>query len=338
MLVFDTNQLRHVLPGKPALPMMKAAANRTGHTLAITDIVCREVVRQRREDLKSRIKKVRAAIDDLNGLLPAGRRIPDPLEPFGFTPRDAKAVDQQVEAFRAALSKDFQILVTDGKDALEALFREADRKAPCKPSGEGGRDTAIFLTAVRAAADPDRDPDSGAALPLIFVSGDKAFAAPGDPNQPAPDLLADIGDRDVVICPDVFSALTRMGFPSTQVDPAPIIESEDFRKWLRAAILAESGPLLNPVDIEAVNGAAEVTLPQLVERGKWGRQCSGDGLTMTSVEGRWSFKVITLKQPSPLVDDLGFEVSADLTLLIVQDAAGNLLGLQLSPMTISAPL
>lgn len=51
MLLFDTNQLRQVYPGSLSLRLLTAASRRTGHRLAITDIVLEEAVRQRRDDL-----------------------------------------------------------------------------------------------------------------------------------------------------------------------------------------------------------------------------------------------------------------------------------------------
>jgi hypothetical protein len=78
MLVLDSNQLRHVLPGNPALLMVKAAAHRGGHTLATTDIVLHEVLRWHREELHLKIKALRAAVREVNTLMPPGLTIPDP--------------------------------------------------------------------------------------------------------------------------------------------------------------------------------------------------------------------------------------------------------------------
>lgn len=46
MIALDSNQLRQVLPGSPALKLFTVAAKRDSHTLATTDVVIPEVIRQ----------------------------------------------------------------------------------------------------------------------------------------------------------------------------------------------------------------------------------------------------------------------------------------------------
>jgi hypothetical protein len=270
MLVFDSNQLRHVLPGNPALLMLKAAARRSGHSLATTDIVMREVLRQHRDDLNLKIKILRTSLREVNLLMPPGYRLQDP--PAGIMPRGVHLDGFETEMIAQALRDEFRVLVTEPDDALEALFGEADRRPPCKSSGEGGRDTAIFLTALRAAEHPDIGPD-GRALPLLFVSQDKAFSDAADRDRPAPGLLADVGGRSVIICRDVVSALTQMGFPHSELNPTDIISRVDFLEMLRDAMLETRGSIFSSTSSARVSGTLRPHLPRLMERGRWARQC-----------------------------------------------------------------
>lgn len=346
MIVFDSNQLRRILPGNPALLLVKEAAKRSGHTLATTDIVIHEVVRQHGEALNAKVKQLTTAIKEMNALMPPQRRISDPLPTIGFhrynpgssTIGYGRAVQKETDAFRTALHDEFRILTTAAEDALESLFREADRRPPCKSSGEGGRDSAIFLTALRHADDLDQGP-GGQALPLVFVSEDKVFSDSGSANgRPAPGLQSDIGERNILVCPDVVAALAAMGFPHSELNPAPIIERDDFREMLKDAMLEAAGPFLRPAVVSRIEGAVEVELPRLAEGGKWARQCSDGTLTMTTVDGRWTSRVITKRLENPRRSEFaGFRLSANATALIMQDATGEVIEAQFSPMTISSP-
>jgi len=313
VIVFDSNQLRHVLPGNPALLMVKAAAHRSGHTLATTDIVMREVVRWYGEELHQRLKALRAAVREVNTLMPQGRSIIDPAH--GILPRGI-ANEFQSTRMEKLLREELRILVTAPADALEALFREADRRSPCKANGEGARDAAIFLTALRAADPPDVGPD-GQALPLVFVSQDKAFSDTADRSRPAPGLLADVGDRSVVVCPDVVSALSQMGFPHSELNPKDIINRQDFLEMLRDAILDSCGSNFSPTSSAMLSGSLVPHLPTLLDRGRWARQCSSNGMTMTSVEGEWGCKVDVRRQGA---SDGFYYLTADISALIVQSS------------------
>lgn len=327
MLVLDSNQLRHVLPGNPALLMVKAAAHRGGHTLATTDIVLHEVLRWHREELHLKIKALRAAVREVNTLMPPGLTIPDP--PRGVLPRGI-AGGFETKRLEEALREDFRVLVTEPADALEALFREANRRPPCKANGEGARDAAIFLTALRAYEPQDKGPD-GQDLPLLFVSQDKAFSDAADRSRLAPGLLADAGDRSVVICADVVSALSQMGFPYIELDPKEIISRTDFLEILRNAMLDSMGSNFSPTSSAMLSGSLVPHLPQLRERGRWARQCSADGMTMTSVEGSWSCTVDVIRLGAP---DGFFYLSADISALVVQDSDGNVIEAEFAPMSV----
>jgi hypothetical protein len=95
---------------------------------------------------------------------------------------------------------------------MDALEREADRRPPCKPNGQGARDTAIYLTALRAArrsgnlgsAQDKHTREAGGATsgsrpPVIFVSEDKGFSDPQDRTAFAPELYREIGDARLVL-------------------------------------------------------------------------------------------------------------------------------------------
>ena len=327
MLVFDSNQLRHMLPGNPSLLMVKAAAQRSGHTLATTDIVMHEVIRWHREELQLKIKALRSAVREVNTLMPPRHTIADP--PQGILPRGF-ADGFETKQMEQALREELRILVTQPADALEALFREADRRSPCKANGEGARDAAIFLTALRASDPPDVGPD-GRALPLVFVSQDRAFSDTADRARPAAGLLADVGERAVVICTDVVSALAQMGFPHAELNPKDIIGRTDFREMLRDAMLEACGANFSPTSSAMLSGALVPRLPQLRDRGRWARQCSTDGMTMTSVEGSWSCTVDVRRQGG---SDGFYYLSADVSALITQDSDGNVVEAQFAPMSV----
>lgn len=73
MIVLDSNQLRQVLPGSPALKLFTVAAKRDSHTLATTDVVIPEVIRQCGVLLaRCKVKAWRRRAE------PFGERAPDP--------------------------------------------------------------------------------------------------------------------------------------------------------------------------------------------------------------------------------------------------------------------
>jgi predicted nucleic acid-binding protein len=69
VILLDTNQLHRVRLGNPTLTLLSAAAHRRGHTLAITDIVLREAVRQYREEFARARKALEVAQRDLRACL-----------------------------------------------------------------------------------------------------------------------------------------------------------------------------------------------------------------------------------------------------------------------------
>jgi len=122
MIVLDSNQLRYVLPGKPALKLLEVAAKQAGHTLATTDVVIREVTRQQREVLTDAIARLRTAQRAFNKeARPAKKLTGNPFDKL-----TAAFIDEEVGSFETALRKRFHVLET--------------ARMPCQPlpSGCGG--------------------------------------------------------------------------------------------------------------------------------------------------------------------------------------------------------
>jgi len=341
VIVFDTNQLRRALPGSPALVMLKAAADLSGHTLAITDIVLSEAVRQRRDELRKQIREVGASHREFNKLVRPASRTSDPLAGAGMFSHQLHPERAEVAYFEAGIRSNFRVLETDPDDAREALFREADRRPPCKANGEGGRDTAIFLTALRATASADLGRD-GRTLPVIFVTEDSAFSDAKDRGSLAPGLLGDVAGRDLVLKPDVVQTLAAIGYPTSWVDPSPITDRDEFGDLLREAL---EGPVLEGLSAEyppSLLARAALERPNFTSSGK-APQCLGEGLTMTTVTLRWWGVVlndgqvpasvrewIQAKQLPESLTFGGFHRDGEATALVVQDAAGAILSAQFS--------
>lgn len=176
--------------------------------------------------------------------------------------RPERPTDLETEHFEAVLRQAVRVLPTDPEDALEALEREADRRPPCKANGEGGRDTAIYLTALRAARGgdglasakanaADQPTSNGRPLPVIFVTEDKGFSDPQDRTAFAPVLREEIADAPLSLCLDIVSALSGIGYPSSWVDAKSITEREDFLALLREAVTRETLDMLSPAPLEA---------------------------------------------------------------------------------------
>ncbi|MEU9631574.1 PIN domain-containing protein [Streptomyces luteogriseus] len=343
MIILDTNQLRRVLPGNPTLTLLSEAARRCGHTLAITDIVLREAARQHREGLAQAQKALESAQRELNKYVRPASRIVS-------TTWSGQPSELETDFFEAALRQAFIILPTDPEDALEALEREADRRPPCKANGEGGRDTTIYLTALRTARN-DSDPESvqakiasqsggGRPLPVIFVTEDKGFSDPQDRSAFAPELREEVGDAPLTLRLDVVSALAEIGYPSSWVDAKIITEREDFLTLLRPVVTGATIGMLSPAPPDAFPEWFRVRPLRL--RGKIGkaRQCKGNGLTLSTVTGTWSSSIVTPNRPdglrpSSLKGDYLLRVLADCTVLVVQDEDGKVLEADVSSITVT---
>lgn len=262
-----------------------------------------------------------------------------------------RPTELETDFFEAKLRDAFNVLPTEPEDALEALEREADRRPPCKANGEGGRDTTIYLTALRAAR-RDNDLESvqakiagksdtvGRPLPVIFVTEDKGFSDPQDRGTFALALRDEIGEAPLVLRLDIVAALAEIGYPSAWVDAKAITEREDFQSILRDVITHETLSMLSPAPRAAFPEWVRVRPPRL--RGKIGkaRQCRGDGLTLSTLTGTWSSGIFTGNRPDGLTPpslkgDYRLGVTANGTALVVQDESGAVVEAEFSSMSVT---
>ena len=312
VIVFDSNQLRTVLPGKPAFGLLEAAARRAGHTLATTDVVIREVTRQRREDLTTAIAQLTKAQKTFNKIAPPTKR----LEGGPFDKLTERFVDDDLEDFKAGLHRTFHVLETTPDDALEALLREADHTAPCL-TGVEGRDASIWLTALRALGSLETTGD-GQVLPTIFVSKDGTFC--GADDQIAPSLLKDVPNgAEVLLRREVIAVMETLGFPTKWKDVSAITDSPEFQEAVIADVARAGGPILL-----GHLGTETMTPPRLTS--PRGQQCHGENATLTSVSGEWEFQV-NPGEPSPDPAETqppGYTVRVTGEALVTQDESGSI--------------
>ncbi|MEU0663784.1 PIN domain-containing protein [Streptomyces lavendulocolor] len=311
MIVLDANQLRQVLPGKPALKLLKAAAQRSGHTLATTDIVIREVTRQRREELTTAIAQLTKAQRTFNNVASPDNQ----LAGGPFDKLTKEFIEAELKRFKSGLQA-FHILETTPEDAREALLREADHTAPCL-TGVEGRDASIWLTALRASRSPELTPGEEA-LPTIFVSEDATFC--GADDQIASSLLKDVPDgTEVLLQRTVIAVMGTLGFPIQWNDVSTITDSPEFHEALVAAVAIAGGPiLLGHLDTETM------TPPRLAS--PRGQQCHGEDTTLTSVRGEWTFQVLLGESSSDPAGNRkpGYTVQVGGEALVTQDRSGSI--------------
>jgi hypothetical protein len=294
VIIIDSNQIRFVLPHSPALKLFSAVAQRAGHTLATTDIVLREVVRQHRESLTSATNEYRRAHRALNELLPPTKRLPSTPQALENGLRRTRSISVSVEHFEADLRDSFIVLPTAPEDALAALKLEADHKEPGL-NGAGARDASIWLTAVRAAASRETD-SKGRRLPVIFVSSDGDFTAPGKSRDLAPHLInEDTRSGRLILKSTVVDAMDAFGYPHQLVDAEEITQRDDFQQIL-VDVVTTSADLPRRQQEQMLDAEVDV---QLIS-GQKGRRCSGDGATLTTVTARWSVRFVFERLPRRL--------------------------------------
>lgn len=314
MIVLDSNQLRFVLPGSPALGLFSAVAERAGHTLATTDTVIREVVRQRRDDLAAALTAFVNARREANRILPSGDRIS--AVSFPDRMQEAKA-KEAIASFEADLRGIFEVLPVAPEDAVTALEMEADQRPPCT-NGTGARDAAIWLTAARACRSPERD-RSGHSLPVIFVSQDKDFRAPGKTGALAAELANDDTEAGrLLLLPTVLAVMAELGYPQQSADAEEITADDRFQQALLEGVTRFTRL---PTRRLAQMDEGEVTVR--FRGGGKARQCRGDGTTLTSVSGTWGIRVVTEwlpRRPDGLGGGYrGFPMTVEGTALVVED-------------------
>lgn len=316
MIVLDSNQLRFVLPGSPALRLLSAVAERAGHTLATTDTVIREVVRQRREELGSALAAFIKSRREANRLLPPGNRITAVNFPDRFR---AEKVQAAVAEFEADLRTTFRVLATAPEDAVTALEWEADQRPPCT-NGTGARDAVIWLTTARACRSLESDA-SGRPLPVIFVSQDSDFRGPGKASTLAPELANDDTEAGrLLLLPTVLTVMDELGYPQQNEDAEEITAGDSFQQALLEAV-TRFAPLPELQLAQMKTKDAEV-LVRFQGDGK-ARQCRGDGTRLTSISGTWRVRVVSERLP-PLPDGRGggyrgFPMAVEGTALLVEN-------------------
>jgi hypothetical protein len=291
VIIVDSNQIRFVLPHTPALKLFSAVAQRAGHTLATTDIVLREVVRQHHDALTSATNGYRRARRELNDLLPPAQRVHSTPR----VPDDGRGrkgfVTRAVKRFEADIRDNFLVLPTTPEDALAALQLEADHTEPGL-NGSGARDASIWLTAVRAAATRETD-STGRPLPVIFVSSDGDFTAPGKSRDLAPQLINDDTRKGrLILKSTVVDAMDAFGYPHQLVDAGEITQRDDFQQTLIDVVTASAN--LPNRELEKM-AEAEVSV-RLISDQK-GRRCSGDGTTLMTISGAWSIRFVYERLP-----------------------------------------
>ncbi|MGI3202493.1 PIN domain-containing protein [Streptomyces phaeochromogenes] len=289
MIVFDSNQMRLFLPGSSALQQFVAVAERAGHTIATTDLVVREVVRQHRARLLSAAKALADSQRDYNELVtsPGGRT------KVSFADSRARRffANREIMAFQSAINEAYRVLPTLAEDTLTAVQWEADHRRPCH-DGAGARDAAIWLTAARACETPDLD-ESRQPLPVIFVSNDNDFSAPGDKSSLAEELRSEHTESGrMVLKKGAVDVLAELGYPKRRVDAQAITARADFQKALLDVAMGEDGlPSRHLTQLEA----AEIMI-HLRKDGE-AYECRGDDLALTSISGTWGVRVVLERLP-----------------------------------------
>ena len=160
MIILDTNQLDSLAPPDgPVIAMLQTLAKQTGHSLGLPELVLDEHLAHYRRDVHLANARRITGTRELRRLV---RYLP--VDPAPFNP--AEAVRDRTER----LQRVFLILRTPDWAAREALIREARRELPAKTAldgaGSGGRDAAIWLTAIAECIERGED--------VYFVATDKA--------------------------------------------------------------------------------------------------------------------------------------------------------------------
>lgn len=291
VIILDSNQLRHVLPGSPLYELLSAVAGRAGHTLATTDVALAEVVRQRREDLGAALKAWIKAGFEARRLMLTDRHQIKTLEahPKQLHGRRRRIAHEQSLELGTRLRSAFLVLDTLPGDALSAILMEAQHLPPCE-HGVGARDATIYLTTLRAAATPETSA-SGEALPLMFVSEDRDFSRFNLPEGLEFDALRGV---KVLHQRTVVATLNTLGFPKAAANADDVVARPEFQQALIEAIT--NSPIMPTRLLRQVEEAVEVRIHRLA--GGPAESCTGDGITVTSMTGEWSIRFVNQVMPA----------------------------------------
>lgn len=200
MILLDTNALP--VRGELRNPIMSAlikAAEANGVPICIPSLVIDESVNMRTTAASEASKKLREALSAAEKL-------------FEVPPVYLPAPDEVGAAWRAELEQAFQVIPIDGSDAVEALRREAHRIPPAR-DGAGGRDAAIWLTAMRG-----RELHGDAQPVYLITNNTKDFSKDGGLHPALADEAQTHG-LDVVYCKTLDDALSLLSTTFTY-DPS----------------------------------------------------------------------------------------------------------------------
>src|SRR6266536_537753 len=208
MIVLDTNALRGMSLNGPQMSVLQRITLSRGHELCIPRIVYEEYVSSKAREIEEAKRQFQVAHTRLFGLYPYAaptpRNLPDPKQ----------IAD---EYYGRGLSEIFLILESTPSASVEALLREAHRRAPAKVAGgrgTGARDALVWLTII------ENKPSSE--LPVYFVSNDKdAF---GGPSGLLPELQSEAATTGI----QVVYLRTIEELIATLASPAPSSLHLDF--------------------------------------------------------------------------------------------------------------
>ncbi|MFI7125870.1 hypothetical protein ACIBQ1_09255 [Nonomuraea sp. NPDC050153] len=333
MIVLDSNQLRHVLPGSPLYGLLSAVAGRAGHTLATTDVALAEVVRQRKEDLGAALKAWTTAGFEARRLMLTDRnRIKTlALHPKQLHGRRRGIAHEQSLELERRLRAAFLVLDTLPEDALSAILMEAQHLPPCE-HGMGARDATIYLTTLRAAVAPQISA-SGEALPLLFVSEDGDFSRFKLPVGLGFDALREV---KVLHQRTVVATLNTLGFPKSAANSDDVVARPEFQQALVEAVI--NSPIMPIRLLRQAEEAVEVRIYR--QAGAPAESCTGDGVTVTSMTGEWSIRFV--EQVMPVRPNgmpggyRGFGMRAEGTALLVEGGSHSP-SVELNSLVLSFP-
>jgi len=178
VILLDTNQLEHAQPPDGALmAMLRTLARETGHRLGLPEIALEEHLAHHRRAVELAVTDFRRATSKLRSLS-GSMGIEDVIVD----------IDRAVADRRARLDSVFEVVPTPDLASHESLLREARRQPPAGVSfdgpGAGGRDVAIWLTALSTAEACEDD--------TYFVSADSAAFGR---TQLKPELVAELDEK-----------------------------------------------------------------------------------------------------------------------------------------------
>jgi hypothetical protein len=309
MIVIDSNQLLGMPPGSPSWILLRVVGERTGHSLAISEITLWEVLSNVRRHFAEDVAALNRSRDKLSGRLAsyAATSINWPDDDAWLAPEDE--IDEAIRRYEDQLRQRFRILQTPGPVAVEALRREAWRLPPCAENGRGGRDSAIWLTAAAAAAD-DMGPKNRP-MPLLFVSNDGGFVDPGGGNRLRSTLIDDLPNGVAArLCRNITDVFTEIGQPADGAALQPMLSHPTVIQALINTIFEKAFP--NMPEVRKF-GFAEgncriVTIGELLQADRASfdvfhgtpAACTAAGQSWLCANGTWIFSL-------PLTDlsDLG---------------------------------